>query len=48
MIWLLCQIAGVSTDPNFLVQQATCIDCGIPKGDRDAVMIYLFCQIAGV
>lgn len=32
-------------DPSTLAQNASCIDCGVPKGMRDAIMIWLLCQI---
>lgn len=46
IIWLLAQIAGVSTDPTFLAQQAQCIECGIPPGMYLPVMIWLLTQIS--
>jgi hypothetical protein len=46
MIYLLAQIAGVSTDPTSLMDNAKCIDAVIPKGMRDAVIVSLLCSIA--
>lgn len=46
MIWLLCQIAGVTTDPNTLIKNAGCLQC-IDPGMQGPVMIWLLTQIAG-
>ena len=35
-------------DPKTLATNAVCIDCGIPTGMQDAVIISLLAQIAGV
>jgi len=45
LINLFAQIAGMSTDPNTLMQAARCMTC-IPEGDRMGVLIYLADQIA--
>lgn len=37
---------AVSTDPNVLLEEAKCNEC-IPKGEENAVIIYLLQQIAG-
>lgn len=36
---------AVSTDPNVLLEEAKCNEC-IPKGEENAVIIYLLQQIA--
>ena len=36
----------MACDPATLVANAVCIDCAIPKGYRNAVVIWLLCQIA--
>jgi hypothetical protein len=46
MIYLLCQIAGVTANPTTLISGAACLECNIPPGMQDAVIIYLLCQIA--
>ena len=43
-IWLLATIAGVSTDKDYLVGQASClIDCQVPY---KAIEVSLLCTIA--
>jgi hypothetical protein len=44
ILYLLAQIAGGSTDPNTLMQEASCMRC-IPAGMQDEVITYLLCQI---
>jgi hypothetical protein len=39
---------AIACDTNSLVQAATCIDCNIPVGMRDAVLIYVLATKAGV
>jgi hypothetical protein len=45
MIWLLCQIAGVTPNASALQADAACLACIIP-GMRDPIIIYLLAQIA--
>jgi len=47
MIYLMAQIAGSSTDPEVLLENAECIACKIPQGKQLAVLISLACEIAG-
>lgn len=35
-------------DAQSLVTQAACLDCGIPSGMQNPIIIYLLCQIAGI
>ena len=46
IIYLLCQIAGMTCSPTSLAAGAACLECGIPPGMENAVIIYLLCQIA--
>lgn len=41
-------MAGITCDPQTLVNNAQCLDCAIPEGMKPAVMIYLLQQIAGL
>jgi hypothetical protein len=43
-IYLLCQIAGVSTDPNFLLAQANDLQ-SVPQQSLKAIEVWLLCQI---
>src|SRR5258705_697753 len=45
-LWLLATIAGVSTDPSLLRENAKCLDC-VPIGTLLAIRTYLLTIIAG-
>lgn len=44
LISLFAQLAGVSADPQTLIDGAQCIACGIPPGMQVAVLISLLSQ----
>lgn len=46
-IWLLATIAGVSTDPATLRENAKCLDGCVPPGMLLAIRTYLMTLIAG-
>jgi hypothetical protein len=46
LIYVLAVNAGASTVPADLINAANQIDCGVPKGLRDAVIMSLLCSMA--
>lgn len=36
----------MSCDPQTLISQSACLNCTVPKGMEDSVMIYLLCQLS--
>lgn len=46
LIYIFCQISGVTIDPEVLSEAARCFSC-IPEGNKMNVLLYLACNFQG-